>query len=130
MSDRPIIKQYTSIAAGSMAGNLTGNPSIILRLGTMSYSFSWSGSSPVGTVSVQVSNDYSEGPNGSVMNAGTWNTIPLVEGGTQVTSVALSGNSGNGYIDLGILGGYAVRPVYTAGSGTGTLTAIYEAKVI
>jgi len=129
MSDRPLIKQYASITNGNMSANITGLPSIILRLPMISYSFSWSGSSPVGTVSIQVSNDYSEDANGTVANAGTWNTVPVVYNGSSVTAVPLSGNTGNGFIDIDSLSGYAIRPIYTFTSGSGTLQAICEAKV-
>jgi hypothetical protein len=129
MSDRPLIKQYASITNGNMSANITGLPSIILRLPMISYSFSWSGSSPVGTVSIQVSNDYSENANGTVANAGTWNTVPVVYNGSSVTAVPLSGNTGNGFIDIDSLSGYAIRPIYTFTSGSGTLQAICEAKV-
>jgi hypothetical protein len=94
-----------------------------------SYAFTWSGTSPVGTVSIQVSNDYAENAVGGVLNAGIWNTIPVVYNGSSVTAVPLSGNTGNGFIDVDSLGGYAVRPIYTFTSGTGTLQALLEAKV-
>jgi hypothetical protein len=112
-----------------MSGNLIGLPSIILRLPMISYAFSWAGTSPVGTVSVQVSNDYSENAVGGVQNAGTWNTIPLVYSGSSVTAIPLSGNTGNGFVDIDSLAGYAIRPIYTFTSGTGSLQAILEAKV-
>jgi hypothetical protein len=129
MSERPLIKQYPSILNGDMSGNITGLPSIIMRIPMISYSFSWSGSSPVGTISIQVSNDYSENAMGQVQNAGTWNNLPLVYNGSSVTVVPLSGSSGNGFIDVDSLAGYAIRPVYNFTSGTGTLQAICMAKV-
>lgn len=89
----------------------------------MSYSYSWTGSSPVGTISVQVSNDYSEYSDGTVNNAGTWNTLPLS------TSPSVSGSSGNGMIDIDIIGTYAIRTTYTPVSGTGSLTCVYKGKV-
>jgi hypothetical protein len=129
MSERPLIKQYGSIVNGNMSGNIVGLPSIILRIPMFSYAFTWSGTSPVGTVSIQVSNDYAENAVGGVLNAGIWNTIPVVYNGSSVTAVPLSGNTGNGFIDVDSLGGYAVRPIYTFTSGTGTLQALLEAKV-
>lgn len=129
MSDRPLIKQYASILNGDMSGSLTGKPSIILRLPMMSYSFSWSGTAPVGTVSIQVSNDYAENVDGSVAVAGTWNTVPVGYNGASVTVVPLTGNTGNGFIDIDAMSAYAIRPIYTRTSGTGTLQAIFEAKV-
>lgn len=89
----------------------------------MSYAYSWTGTSPVGVISVQVSDDYSVNSDGSVNNPGTWNTLTL-----SVTPT-VTGNTGNGYIDIDQLGAYAIRTVYTATSGTGTLQAVYKGKV-
>lgn len=89
----------------------------------ISYSITWSGSSPSGTVTVQVSNDYSINAAGTVLNAGTWNTLPMSATGT------VSGNTGNGFADIDTLGGYAIRLVYTPVSGTGTMNAIVTGKV-
>ena len=128
MSDRALIQQFDSILNGNMSGNIIGIPSVILRLPMISYSFSWSGAAPVGTVSIQVSNDYELGATGLVVNPGTWNNLPLVYNGSSTTTVPISGNSGNGFIDIDDLAGYAIRPVYNFTSGTGTLQAICEAK--
>ncbi len=125
MSTRPNASAVV-VLNGNMAFNITSNVTIINNLSMMSYSYSWTGSSPVGTVSVQVSDDYLLGANGtSVLNAGTWNTLPLSSGNT----VAVSGNTGNGAIDILQTGFYAIRTVYTATSGTGTLQVEYQGKV-
>lgn len=138
MSSRPQIDPHTVIPSpnaspansGSMAVNITSEPTIILKLSMPSYSYSWVGSSPVGTVSVQISNDYKKSSTGAVLNSGTWTTIYFQLNGTaMVNSAPVSGNSGNGFIDVPITGAYAIRTVYQATSGTGTLTAIINAKV-
>lgn len=129
MSLRPLIKPFPSIVNGSMAGNLTGIPSIINQLSMMSYGFSWSGTSPVGTVSIQVSNDYALAVDGTVANPGTWNVLTLNFGGAAVTTIPVTGNTGNGLVDILQTGAYAIRPIYTFTSGTGTLQAIFTAKV-
>lgn len=113
----------------SMAGNITSAPTVMQSLSQCSYSLSWSGSTPVGTVSVECSNDFSLNPNGTVLNAGTWNIMTLNYGGSAVTTVPVSGNSGNGFIDILDTAAYAVRLIYTAGSGTGTLQVIFNGKV-
>lgn len=114
----------------SMAGNIISLPVVILDLYALSYGLSWTGTSPVGTVSVQGSNDYLLNPEGAVMNAGTWNTLTLNYGGSAVTTVPVTGNTGNGMIDVIATGIYAVRLIYTAGSGTGSLTVTMVAKEI
>ena len=123
MSSRPLIKPFKVITAGDMSGNLTSKVTVIDDLSMISYSVSWSGASPVGTITVQASNDYSTNADGSVRNAGTWNTLTLS------SICAVSGNTGNGMIDIDSLAGYAVRLVYTRTSGTGVIDATVVAKV-
>lgn len=128
MANRPEAL-YPVIVNGDMSGSITSQISIIQKLSMMSYAYSWAGSSPVGTVSIQISNDYSLNSNGSVKNVGTWNTLPLGWQGSTVNSVPVTGNTGNGMIDIDEMGGFAIRTVYTYTSGTGTLQCTYCAKV-
>lgn len=129
MSTRPQLSQIPVITNGDMSGSLTGKPSIVDKLSMMSYSFSWSGTSPVGTVSIQVSNDYALGANGQVSNAGTWSTLALQYNGSTVSTIAITGNTGNGLVDIFQTGAYAIRPIYTFGSGVGSLQVVFNAKV-
>lgn len=129
MSSRPLIRPYPSILNGNMAGSLTSDVTIIDNLSKFSYSYSWAGTSPVGSISVQVSNDFTQNAAGVVQNAGTWNSITFNLAGAPVSSAPVSGNTGTGFIDVESLSGYAVRTVYTRVSGTGTLQAILVAKV-
>jgi hypothetical protein len=64
-----------------------------------------------------------------VANPGTWNTLPLDLNGVSVTSIPISGNTGQGMVDISDLGAYAIRLVYTKTSGTGTISAIVNGKV-
>jgi len=112
-----------------MAGNITSAPTILQSLSLVSYAFSWTGTSPVGTISIQVSNDFALTPEGQVSNAGTWNTLTLNYGGSAVTTIPVSGNTGNGFVDLDPTAGYAIRAIYTATSGSGTLIATINGKV-
>lgn len=129
--DRPLISQNSVITNGSMATTQTSAVTPLKGISILSYAYVWSGTSPVGTVTVQVSNDYAVSANGlAVTNAGTWNTIPFVNAaGATVTSFAISGNTGNGFVDVVLTGAYAVRTVYTAGSGVGTIQVIANARV-
>jgi len=139
MSHRPQFDPYVVIPnasanpanTGSMAADIISAPTIIQKLSMVNYQAVWSGTSPVGTASVQVSNDYSLNPDGSVRNAGNWSTLPFLDGSTGlvVSSVPVTGNSGNGVFDIDTIGGYALRFVYTAISGTGTLQVTISAKV-
>jgi hypothetical protein len=129
MSTRTNLSPQKVITNGNMSGNLTSNPTILKSLSKVSYQYVWTGTSPVGTVAVQGSDDYLLNPNGSVENAGTWTTLTLTDNtGTPVQSLPVTGNSGNGMIDLET-GIYALRTIYTAGSGSGTLNVTVNAKV-
>jgi len=112
-----------------MAANITSAPTVIQKLSMLSYGLSWTGSSPVGTVSVQLSNDFSLDAEGRVLNAGTWNTALLNYNGTQVTTIPITGSTGSGLIDIVLTAAYAIRLIYTAGSGTGALTVTANGKV-
>lgn len=129
MSIRPEIKPYPVILNGSMAGNITSSVTIIQKLSMISYGLSWAGTTPVGTIQVQVSNDYSIDATGETANAGTWNAITFSSAGLLVSSIPITGNTGNGFIDIDQIAAYAIRVVYTRTSGTGTLQCVLNAKV-
>lgn len=129
MSTRPQLKPFSVITNGVMASNITSLPTIISNLTLIGYGLSWSGTSPIGTVSVQVSNDFSLNAEGAIANAGTWTTMTVNYRGSAVTTVPVSGNTGNGFIDIDASGAYAMRLIYTAGSGSGSLQCLVNAKV-
>lgn len=129
MAQRPSFSPYPVITNGDMSGSLTSVVTIIQKLSMISYSLSWAGTSPVGTVSVQASNDYAVYPDGTVKNAGTWSTLTLSVNGSPVSTIAISGNTGNGLIDLNSCAAYAIRLIYTRTSGSGTMQAVINAKV-
>lgn len=128
MSSRPLIKPHAVITDGSMSGNITSEVTIVQQLSMIAYGFSWTGTTPVGTIAIQVSNDYAVDPGGVVSNAGTWTALDLIYGGTVVSTVPVTGNTGNGMIDVET-GSYAIRAVYTRTSGTGTLQCKLCSKV-
>lgn len=113
----------TSTVSGDMSSSITSLVTIIQKLSLVSYDIAWSGSSPVGSIAIQVSNDYAVTTAGSVTNTGSWSTLPLS------ASTSVSGNTGTGFIDLDANAGYAMRIVYTRASGTGTMTATVCGKV-
>lgn len=123
MSSRPFLKPFQVIKDGDMSANITSVATIITNLSMVSYQVTWTGSSPVGVVTVEASNDYSVDAAGKVLNAGTWNTV------TGATA-NISGNTGKGMINLNQMPAFAIRLTYTATSGTGTLNATVVAKVM
>lgn len=139
MSSRPQLDPYTVYPnplaspanTSSMASSFITQPTIVQKLSQISYSCVWTGTSPVGSISVQGSNDYSIKPGGAnaVENPGTWNNLVLSSGGATTTNIPVSGNSDHGLIDIASTGLYAIRLVYTAISGTGNMTVVINAKV-
>lgn len=106
-----------------MTSNITSDVTIIQKLSLISYAIEWTGTSPVGEVNVEVSNDYRQNADGSVKDPGTWNTLPLSD------STVVVGNSDHGFIDIYATGGYALRLTYTRASGTGIMNVMVSGKV-
>lgn len=124
MSSRPQFNPHKVFTNASMATSLISDVTIVQKLSMISYDVSWSaGSTPVGVMSVQVSNTYTQNADGTVRDAGNWTTLAL----SAPTNV--SGNTGNGFIDVDATGSYAIRLVYTRTSGSGTMNATISAKV-
>ncbi len=130
MSTRTGLNPHVVIDAGDMsATSITSEATLLQSLSMASYEVSWTGTSPVGTLVLQVSNSYALGPTGQVSATGTWTTVPVDLSGGEVTSIPITGNTGNGFIDIAAHAGYAMRLVYTKASGTGTLHAVFKGKV-
>lgn len=124
MSSRPIIAPYHVVSDHSLSATFASTPTIVTNISMISYDIAWSaGSSPVGTVTVEVSNTYALNPDGSIKTAGNWSTLTLS------TPCSVSGNSGNGAIDVDSISFYAVRLKYTRTSGSGTMNVTLNAKV-
>lgn len=128
MSARTSLRPFLAIDAESMGASITSTPTVLQSLTMVNYEIVWTGSTPVGTVSVEASNTCTVGSDGTV-SGGTWTAIPLDLNGVTVTSIPLSGNSGTGMIDIDGLSAYAVRLKYTRSSGTGTMSATVVGKV-
>lgn len=129
MSTRTNLRPQPIIVNGDMSADITSDPVVMQSLSGMGFHVTWSGSTPIGTLAVQISNDYSIGPTGDVLNAGTWVTIELSVGGNVVTSIPITGNTGKGFIDVEKTMAYAIRLFYDNTSGTGTLNAVANGKV-
>ena len=123
MSSRPMLTPFSVITNGDMSANIISAVTIVQNLSMISYDVSWTGTAPVGVMSVQVSNTYTQNADGTVRNAGNWTTLTL----SAPTNV--SGATGNGFIDVDATGAFAMRLVYTWTSGTATMNATISAKV-
>jgi hypothetical protein len=124
MSSRPILSPFQVIINGDMSqATVTSAVTVIQNVSMASFDISWTGSSPVGVINVQVSNTYSKNVDGTVKNPGNWTTLTLS------ASTSVSGNTGTGFIDIDQLSSYAIRLQYVKTSGTGTLNATITGKV-
>lgn len=130
MSTRYFLSPQPVIVNGNMAGNLTSTVTILQSKTVGTYSYSWAGATPVGNISVEISNDYQLGADGkTVLNAGNWTAIYFtLNGSTVVNAAPVTGNTGTGVIEF-TTGAYAIRTKYTATSGTGTLQSVICGKV-
>lgn len=125
MASRPLLSPFPVIEDGDMSDDITSTITIITNMSMMSYAYVWTGSSPIGSIVVEVSNDYKTNAAGDELDGSTatWTALTL----TDTTDV--SGNSGTGYIDIDQLGAHAIRTRYERTSGTGTLQCFFKGKV-
>lgn len=129
MSSRTNLRPHTVINAQSMGASITSDITLLQSLTKGSYQVVWSdGSTPIGTIALQVSDNYSVDPSGAVLNAGTWTTATISVAGVPASSAPVSGNTGSGFIDFSTAA-YATRIIYTRTSGSGTMSATVTGKV-
>lgn len=130
MSTRTRLAPETVLSAGDMSATSVSTKSTVLNsLTCLSYEVTWAGATPIGTLTLEVSNSYALNPAGGVATTGTWTTVPMDVGGAYATSIPITGNTGNGFIDVTLQAGYAARLTYTKSSGTGAINAVIAGKV-
>jgi hypothetical protein len=112
------------ITGQSMAASFNGTPTNIQFFNDVGIQLAWTGSNPIGTIGVQVSNDYDPHfPAGPA----TWTPIQSSPG-TPIT-VTPGGSAGNAYFNLDGLAAAYVQVTYTtAGGSSGALTSKLTAK--
>ena len=117
------IAQYSFPAIDmSVAGAQSTRAMRAALLDNFSVQAVWSGSSPVGTLDIQVSNDHQEN-GGVVVNEGTWTSI-------YASPQAVSGSPGNLFLNVAAISAAFVKFVYTKTSGTGTLRLYFNGRSI
>jgi hypothetical protein len=102
---------FTSSGADLSQSSVTSSVTNVTYGDNIGIAVNWTGTSPVGALDIQVSNDGS-----------TWVSLDFG------SSIAISGNSGNALININQLPYAQIRAVYTKTSGTGTLYASLTAK--
>lgn len=104
--------------------SITSAVTSILNMDNIGIEFTWSGTSPVGTCSVEVSIDYAQDGQGNVTNSGTWTALTISP------TLSVSGNSGSIYVDINQISAPWIRSKYTKTSGTGTLQCYIAGKMV
>jgi hypothetical protein len=108
-----------------MASSFNSAPTNVQYMDNVTYVLEWSGSSPEGTFTVQASEDYSVSSTGTVLNAGTWITLPLS------ATITASGTADNALLDLNQLPYSWVRLAFTSSdASSGTVNAYVSAKAV
>lgn len=110
------IPQYVLVSAGDMSANITSGSVNVQNLDNISFQCDLSGAGTAnGTLSVQVSNTVGKSVN-------NWVTL---------TSQAItSGSPAPVFFDINQTSASAIRLVYTASSGAGSLTVTVSGKMI
>lgn len=103
---------YTSLDGGDMSGNLTTASTDIRWLDNIVLYMSWTGT-PTGTFGIQVSPDNL-----------TWFNLNLLP------AITATGGSGSHRVALNQLPDPYIRAIYTASSGSGSLTVKIAGKMI
>jgi hypothetical protein len=114
MGRKSVVPGFKMIDSGNLSGNIVSSIVSVKNLDKASIHLDWSGSSPVGTITVSARNGETD----------SWYTLDFG------SAISISGNSGDHQIVLNELPFTDIRLDYTATSGTGTLDASITAKVL
>lgn len=106
MGRKQILPYFQVITDGDMSGDITSSVSTVEQVDQITYDISWTGSTPVGEIFVQYSN-----------NNESWNNLDFG------TTIDISGNSGSHKIDVQLITSKYMRLFYDFTSGTGTIQA-------
>lgn len=104
---------FTASGADLSQSSVTSNTTNVTYGDNIGIAVNWTGTSPVGTLDIQVSNDGT-----------TWLSLDFG------AAIAISGNTGNHLLNIKQLPYAQIRAVYTKTSGTGTLFASLTSKQV
>lgn len=110
---RKSVLSMVIVSAGDMSGSITSSSVNTKFLDNIGLLVEWTGSSPVGTLSIEVQN----GSSG-------WSALDFG------TPIAVTGASGNLNININETPFEAMRVKYIRSSGTGAITVTLAAKTI
>lgn len=112
MARKHVVQSFKMIDSGDLSSNITSEITNTKNLDKASIHLSWTGTSPVGVITVEAKN----GENDS------WYTLDFG------ASISIAGNSGEHQLVFNEMPFTDLKLQYTATSGTGTIEAVYTAK--
>lgn len=125
-STKKNLYQYYAFSAQSVATSQTSPPINIFLLDNIGVQVDVLTGTPSGTIAVQVSYNYNPS---YPLNAGTWVTVGL-NSSTPMSQVITSGSPTPIVFDMPTLSAPWMQIVYTASSGSGTISAVVTGKMI
>lgn len=126
MSRKNNLLKFKVVTQGDMTGSVTSAVTNIQHLDNIGYQMNITSGTPTGAFSVEVSADYYQDPEGTVVNAGNWVALTL----TPTPSVT-TGAPANIYLDLNQLSAPWIRLKWTHSGGTGgVFDAFVTAKMV
>lgn len=114
MARKNIVASYAMIDAGNLSGNITSEVVNVQNMDKGSVHVSWTGSSPVGTITVQARNGAND----------AWFNLNM---GSAIT---ISGASGDHQLIFNEMPFTDIRLQYVSTSGTGSIDAIITLKQV
>ena len=118
MGRKNVVKTYKIMEEADLSGNIESSVTNVINLDSGSIHIIWTGSSPVGTITVEATNDDPESSSAQYRELGLGSAI------------SISGNSGEHDIVFTYLPFRAIRLIYTRSSGTGSISATLSAKTL
>lgn len=117
MSRKNVVHAFPLINAGDMSSSITSSAMNTKYQDNVGLNIVWSGTSPVGAITVEVRNAYSG-------VSGGWTALDFG------TSIAITGNSGTHALNVHQTPYEELRVNYVRTSGTGTLYVTASAKTV
>lgn len=106
----------------SMATSFNDEPMRMEYMHGLAIQASWTGTSPVGVLKLQASNHaFDQNVNNGILADAIWTDIPG-------SSLSISSNTGDHMYDISEVYYEAIRVVYTATSGVGSISLYYCGK--
>lgn len=119
MARKNVIQTFKMLDAADISTNQLSVDTSSINLDSGSIVVEWTGTTPVGVITIEATNDDPKDPLGA-----TYRDLDFG------SAINVSGNSGSHEIILNQLPFRAFRFRYTASSGTGSLTATLTAKTL